>query len=136
MTRPVLWIRASTLCGAVALAARLSVRLGRNIPAWVVWQYPTIGALARGLENPAQKREPRAVFGWPGEPVAIVGMGCRLPGDIADRYQLWEFLVGGGDGSHRGPQGTLGLGDVGWRSGGSRDEHYPLGWVLVRYRVV
>ena len=83
--------------GAVALAARLSVRLGRNIPAWVVWQYPTIGALARGLENPAQKREPRAVFGWPGEPVAIVGMGCRLPGDIADRYQLWEFLVGGGD---------------------------------------
>lgn len=28
-------------------------------------------------------------------PIAIIGIGCRLPGDIANPEQLWQFLVAG-----------------------------------------
>ncbi|MFD0632066.1 type I polyketide synthase [Catenulispora yoronensis] len=31
------------------------------------------------------------------EPIAIVGMGCRLPGGVADPDQFWELLAAGGD---------------------------------------
>ena len=28
-------------------------------------------------------------------PIAIVGIGCRLPGDVTDTEQLWQFLAAG-----------------------------------------
>ncbi|MGO4614967.1 SDR family NAD(P)-dependent oxidoreductase [Nocardia sp. 2YAB30] len=31
------------------------------------------------------------------EPVAVIGIGCRLPGGITDRQTLWQFLEQGGD---------------------------------------
>lgn len=30
--------------------------------------------------------------------VAIVGIGCRLPGKVSGPNQLWEFLLARGDG--------------------------------------
>ncbi len=32
------------------------------------------------------------------EPIAITGLGCRLPGGIEDPAQCWNFLISGGDG--------------------------------------
>lgn len=29
------------------------------------------------------------------EPIAVVGMSCRLPGDASDTQKLWEFLTQG-----------------------------------------
>jgi phthiocerol/phenolphthiocerol synthesis type-I polyketide synthase D len=31
------------------------------------------------------------------EPVAVIGMACRLPGNIVGPESFWEFLIGGGD---------------------------------------
>jgi amino acid adenylation domain-containing protein len=32
------------------------------------------------------------------EPIAIVGMACRMPGDVGSTEELWDFLRRGGDG--------------------------------------
>lgn len=32
------------------------------------------------------------------EPIAIVGMGCRLPGSVSSAESLWQFLASGGTG--------------------------------------
>lgn len=32
------------------------------------------------------------------EPIAITGIGCRLPGGVEDATGLWHFLLRGGDG--------------------------------------
>src|ERR1700678_1387592 len=45
-----------------------------------------------------------------GEPIAIVGMGCRYPGGVADPDGLWELLVAGRDAISGFPQ------DRGWEA--------------------
>src|SRR4051812_3548796 len=32
------------------------------------------------------------------EPVAVVGIGCRFPGDVVGPESFWQLLVNGGDG--------------------------------------
>lgn len=63
------------------------------------------------------------------EPVAIIGMGCRLPGDIITPAQLWDALVQGRDCVTRVP-------DERWRQMVSRlhpeqvpDQPFPAGIV-------
>ena len=37
--------------------------------------------------------EPRSSQGDEVEPIAIIGLGCRMPGDINGPDELWEFLA-------------------------------------------
>ncbi|WP_373283242.1 beta-ketoacyl synthase N-terminal-like domain-containing protein, partial [Nocardia vinacea] len=41
--------------------------------------------------------EPVVVMGHSAEPIAIVGVGCRFPGEVSSREDLWELLVQGRD---------------------------------------
>ncbi|MER8062672.1 MULTISPECIES: SDR family NAD(P)-dependent oxidoreductase [unclassified Streptomyces] len=92
--------------GTVQLRKRLSAATGLRLPASLVFDHPTITRLARyllsllapgpGRERPAMPalRAPRSAED---EPIAIVGMGCRLPGGIGSPEELWRAVVDGLD---------------------------------------
>ncbi|MFB7924153.1 SDR family NAD(P)-dependent oxidoreductase, partial [Streptomyces sp. NPDC056081] len=85
----------------LSLVAVLSEHLGRPVPGWAVWQYPTVAGLGAHLAGedappaaaPRTGRTPAAA----NDPIAIVGLGCRLPGGIETPEALWESLCDGLD---------------------------------------
>ena len=89
---------------AVELRDRLGAATGLVLPSTVVFDYPTAMALARRLlglllgvaEAPSASVPPATVV-VAGEPVAVVGLGCRYPGGVRDPEQLWALLTAGGD---------------------------------------
>src|SRR3982074_1644371 len=44
------------------------------------------------------RQENQRIIGAANEPIAIVGMGVRLPGGVGSPEQLWELLAQGGEG--------------------------------------
>ncbi|OPC78719.1 hypothetical protein B4N89_31640 [Embleya scabrispora] len=88
---------------AVRLALRLSDAFGVPLPSTVVYDHPTPRALARHLlalgdeTEPDDTAVPRPAAGDDGEPLVIVGMGCRFPGGIVSPADLWRVLDEGRD---------------------------------------
>ncbi|GGN39088.1 polyketide synthase [Streptomyces fuscichromogenes] len=91
-----------TSLSAVALRNRLGDATGLRLPVAVAFDHPTPAALAESLH--------RELFGEPestaeaplrpagaDEPIAIVGMACRLPGGVESPEHLWELVLAGGD---------------------------------------
>ncbi|MGQ0838754.1 SDR family NAD(P)-dependent oxidoreductase [Actinokineospora sp.] len=84
--------------GTVRLVRELSELLGREVPVWTVWRYPTISALTAHLVGaPDSAAAPRTRAAEAEDAVAIVGMGCRLPGGIDSPAALWAALCAGVD---------------------------------------
>lgn len=85
--------------GAVRLSAALARRMGREIPGWLVWRHPSIKRLAAGLAGdiPPVAAEQSVQPGATSEPVAVVGIGCRLPGGVGDPEGFWTLLTEGRD---------------------------------------
>jgi amino acid adenylation domain-containing protein len=89
--------------------ARLVEALGRDVPLITLFQYPTIGSLARHLATaavpvamgPAEParyvpRAPRSASGIETD-IAVIGLSGRFPG-AADVSRLWLNLVAGREG--------------------------------------
>ncbi|MFD4433862.1 type I polyketide synthase, partial [Nocardia sp. NPDC058497] len=62
----------------------------------------TVEDLTKALRNAAQRNEAlkktnRELQAALSEPVAIVGMGCRLPGGVSSPSGLWQLLIDEGD---------------------------------------
>ncbi len=81
---------------AVEMVAAIEERLGRALPQTVVWTYPTAQALARYLAGEGEAVVPTGAAASSNEPVAIIGLGCRLPG-ARDVRAFWDLLCAGGD---------------------------------------
>ncbi len=89
---------------AVELYNRLKAATGLRLSATLVYDYPTPAAVADHLlaellgavdHVETQQRVPGD--GSADEPIAIVGIGCRFPGDIASPEDLWRLMVEGRD---------------------------------------
>ncbi len=87
----------------VELRNRLGTAVGMRLPTTLIYDYPTPVTLSEYLRTEALGGPDRADDGTPAagaadEPVAIVAMSCRLPGDVRSPEDLWRMLAEGSDG--------------------------------------
>src|SRR6476646_6615092 len=84
---------------AVVLSGELAELLGRPVSPVEFWQHPTINALVGFLTAPESESTADASGpsdrGSVDEPVAVIGLGCRFPGEISGPDALWQFLCEG-----------------------------------------
>ncbi|MFV8754834.1 SDR family NAD(P)-dependent oxidoreductase [Nannocystaceae bacterium ST9] len=98
------------------LVARLSSHVGASLSPVAPWEHPTPLALAQHAIAVAASQHAHAGSSTlPGhaagalaaavssEPIAVIGIGCRLPGGVGDPEQLWELLRTGGNGIKQVP---------------------------------
>ena len=115
---------------SVTLQRALSESLGEVLPASVVFDYPTVEALADYLATILPElieiADPKRVDAYEDrddlihkidelsarleiaekgdtEPIAVVGMGCRFPGGVDNPDQYWQLLQDGASGIVRVP---------------------------------
>ncbi|WP_410639671.1 SDR family NAD(P)-dependent oxidoreductase [Amycolatopsis sp. lyj-346] len=98
---------------SVELRNRLREASGLKLPATLVFDYPTPVALARYLRDELGDTVASGTVVAPaaadaGEPIAIVGMACRLPGGVTDPDGLWRLVREGLEGLSPFPE------DRGW----------------------
>ncbi len=107
---------------ATKATALLEKTLGLTLPEGLLFDYPTVTSLTAYLktclpmreqpdpeESPKKQhkneevqeyRPPSLAQNTPDEPIAIIGIGCRLPGgdqDITTPQAFWQWLYQGGD---------------------------------------
>ncbi|WP_420710324.1 type I polyketide synthase [Streptomyces sp. NRRL S-15] len=109
-----------TSVAAVALRGTLTGATGLRLSATVAFDHPTPVALARHLRALLLDDAPAVTPSTPSaaasdEPVAIVAMGCRLPGGISSPEELWQLVALGLDGVTAFPE------DRGWDVAGLYD---------------
>ncbi|MEV0638326.1 type I polyketide synthase [Streptomyces sp. NPDC050619] len=95
---------------AVALAGELSRALGRELPATLLWEAPTGEALVARLCDGREEEIAALPASRPGtetssaEPIAVIGVGCRLPGGVHGPADYWRLLTEGVDAVRRVPE--------------------------------
>ncbi|MEU3544785.1 beta-ketoacyl synthase N-terminal-like domain-containing protein, partial [Streptomyces paromomycinus] len=88
--------------GAVELRNRLATATGLSLASSLAFDHPTPYAVAAHLEARLSGRAtpedtPHGAGASATEPVAIVGMGCRLPGGVTSPEELWQLVRDGQD---------------------------------------
>ncbi|MEU0054520.1 type I polyketide synthase [Streptomyces sp. NPDC006309] len=88
---------------AVELRNRLGTATGLRLPATLVFDHPTSHALAGHIRDTLFGTGPRDTPAVPArtapddDPIAIVGMSCRYPGEVRSPEDLWRLVADGVD---------------------------------------
>ncbi|MFI0192927.1 beta-ketoacyl synthase N-terminal-like domain-containing protein, partial [Streptomyces sp. NPDC017082] len=93
--------------GAVELRDRLAAATGLRLSSGLLYNHPSPAALVRHLRalasstataGPAERSNgTRALAASLADPIVIVGMACRFPGDAKSPEELWRLVASGGD---------------------------------------
>ncbi|GLW91880.1 hypothetical protein Aglo03_26960 [Actinokineospora globicatena] len=84
---------------AVELRNTLALKIGKPLPASLVFDHPTPAAVADHLRELLAAAAPRTTTGRTttkqvaDDPIAIVGMACRFPGGANTPEALWQLVV-------------------------------------------
>ncbi|WP_239488006.1 type I polyketide synthase, partial [Streptomyces durocortorensis] len=115
---------------SVELRNRINAATGLRLPATLLFDHPTPVALAGhlgtelvGETGPAHQVRTGATTDL-GEPIAIVGMSCRLPGAVRSPADLWRLVRSGQDAITDFPT------DRGWDIDTTALPYAPLGGFL------
>nr|WP_317891442.1 SDR family NAD(P)-dependent oxidoreductase [Saccharopolyspora pogona] len=86
---------------AVELRNRLGEATGLSLPTTLIFDYPSPSALAEQLVGELVGAQPATtvVAGADpvDDPVVVVAMGCRYPGDVCSPEELWQLVSAGRD---------------------------------------
>ncbi|MFJ4473363.1 type I polyketide synthase, partial [Streptomyces sp. NPDC089424] len=89
---------------SVELRNRLSALTGLKLPSTLLFNHPTPTAVARhlrtellGTEESGGTTPASPLLAAADEPIAIVGMACRYPGDVRTPEDLWHLVSEGVD---------------------------------------
>ncbi|WP_432251155.1 amino acid adenylation domain-containing protein [Streptomyces sp. HNM1019] len=85
----------------VRVQTRLEELLGRPLLGAKLFEHFTVKTLANYLSGGTRTRQqavPDRRRADQDEPIAVIGMACRLPGDANTPEEYWELLERGGDG--------------------------------------
>ncbi|MFE0024994.1 beta-ketoacyl synthase N-terminal-like domain-containing protein [Amycolatopsis sp. NPDC059021] len=96
---------------AVTLTGELEDELDRELPTQLLWQHPTITALAAALvpeaegETSISSAASANMDAAAAEPIAVIGVGCRLPGGVNGPDELWRLLMAAESAISKVPEG-------------------------------
>ncbi|MFE2376602.1 type I polyketide synthase [Streptomyces sp. NPDC059398] len=105
---------------SVELRNRIAAMTGLRLPATLMFDHPTpavlaehlrttlLGALDMNTASAGSAATPELPDRTGEDPIAVVAMSCRFPGDLNTPEELWELLAGGGEGISGYPK------DRGW----------------------
>ncbi|MEU1290606.1 beta-ketoacyl synthase N-terminal-like domain-containing protein, partial [Kitasatospora sp. NPDC005856] len=87
---------------AVGLRNRLHEATGLDLPATLLFDYPTAAAMAGHLRSEllgvrGSTAVPLTAVRSDDDPIVIVGMACRYPGDVRSPEDLWQLVAEGRD---------------------------------------
>ncbi|MGA9314621.1 MAG: beta-ketoacyl synthase N-terminal-like domain-containing protein, partial [Solirubrobacteraceae bacterium] len=86
---------------ATELRNRLRAATGLPLPSSLAFDNPSPAAVADyllgELKGDTAQIAPAISFAPVAEPVAIIGMSCRLPGGVCSPEELWDLVARGGD---------------------------------------
>ncbi|MEJ2856224.1 MULTISPECIES: type I polyketide synthase [unclassified Saccharothrix] len=82
---------------ALELRNQLATATGLRLPATLTFDYPNTRAVAEFLAGTTTPTEPTRSKQRDDEPIAIVGMACRFPGDVRTPDDLWRLVAEGRD---------------------------------------
>ena len=83
----------------VELSGVMAQALGYSLPPTLLYEHPSVSALARHLADASglRTREENVPTSHQDDPIAIIGMACRFPGGAQSPKAFWEALRQGHD---------------------------------------